>query len=354
MSKPNNKNLVNFLKIGRTAKEIAEHFSIPVEDIKNLVVGLEDEFNVFPSVNKKREPIFLAKEKPAEDTVPNRIWTYTVAKDEYGRPQPFITVRLPDDVPWEKVKIYPFGDLHYGAGGFDEEIFEAFMELITEKEYAFVVLPGDLIENALGGSIGGAVYEQNIPPRKQILELREKLRPIAHKALLYLPGNHEWRSFKAAGLDPLEFGFCEHLGIPYFSEPVHLDILWHGQVFSFYIRHGKGNAATPGGKMNIVAKPLSANEHMHFTVMGHVHVPASDKNIKRCREYIYDDNGDILDMRIVERTEHLVICSAIYKFFGTYGSRAEYSANAKKLVHACVLEPSGKYYLEKKPLITKK
>lgn len=351
MENQDRETVAKFLEKGRTIKEISEKLSCQPEDVGKIIAELQKDYDIFPTRNIREEQIFVARSKPIFKPVAPRIWTYTRAQDEYGRPQPYIIVRLPDDVTWPKVKIYPFGDLHFGAKGFDENVFNALMKLISQKEYSFLVMIGDLIENALGDSIGGAVYEQTMPPREQVLKIRELLHPIAHKTLLSTPGNHEWRSFKAANMDPIEFGFCEPLGIPYFSEPVHMDILWRGHVFTFYVRHGKGSAQTKGGKLNTASRPLSANEHTMFTIMGHVHDPISDKNVKRCREYIRDEEGNIVGMRVVKRTEHVVICSATYHHFGTYGSRAEYSPNATNLVHACVIEPNGKFRLEKKPLI---
>jgi len=212
------------------------------------------------------------------------------------------------------------------------------------------VIIGDLIENALPNSPGGAIFDQALSPDEQVADMRKILEPIAHKCLVAVPGNHEERTMKVAGIDPLKLGICQPLRIPYFDEPVHMDIFWRGHLFTFFIRHGRGGAQTKGGKLNNASRPLSVNEHTMFTVMGHVHDPSSDKNTKRCIEYMRDEDGRVIDIRIKKRVEYVVICPATYRYFNTYAARAGYSPGAQHMSVACVLEANGRYHLDKKPL----
>lgn len=356
MSVPDNTVLLEeYFKIGRTLNEISNDFGTLVDgeqDIIEKILGnRQDDFNIFPTVNDRAERIYHVKRKPFIFSPQSRVWSYFVASDETGTSHPYIIIRMPDETQWKKMKVYILGDLHYGAKSFDREAFDAFIQLISNKEHAFLIGIGDLIENALGDSVGGSVYEQTKSPRDQICGVRELIRPVAHKILCATPGNHEWRTFIATGIDLLEFGVCDPLGIPYFSEPVHIDILWRGHIFTFFIQHGKGNAQTKGGKLNNAARPLGANEFTMFTVMGHVHDPMTEKHIKRCRRYIRDQSGKIINMQIVERIEYVVICTAFYKSWTNYGARAGYSPVSHEIVHACVLDPDGRYRVESKPLI---
>lgn len=341
--------LIEFLKVGKSVCEISEQFSVNQETAEALIKELEDVCDIFPTINREGKRIFLARKRIIKPSVEPKIWKYTVGSDN-GEPQPYLIVKIPDDVLWEKIKILIFGDIHYGAKGFDEEMFYAIRKLVLNKEHAFVVINGDLIENALGGSIGGAVYDQVIPPDEQIDGIREMMRPIAHRIFLTIPGNHEWRTFISAGIDPLKNGFCRPLEIPYFKEPVYMDILWQGHVFTFHIQHGKSGAQTKGGKLVVASRPLASSEHTMFTIMGHVHDPISLKNIKRCREYIYYENGEIIGMKTVKKLEYVIINSATYRFFNTYGSRAGYAPTTKDEVHSCVIESNGNFFIEKKRL----
>lgn len=344
------KKLAEFLCVSRNLREIAKHFSLSEEMVQKLLLKKIEGYNLFPAKDRDGQMIYRLAPEPPAKTVAPKIWYYDVAKDETGASQPYIQVVVSDDLPAKKLKIYPFGDIHYGAFGHDEGAFRAYLKLLLEKDHAFFVIIGDVIENALASSIGGSVYEQVMPPHAQVLSIREILRPIAHKCFAALPGNHEERSLKLANIDPLEFGVCDNLGIPYFSEPVYLDVLWRGNVFTFFIQHGKSGAQTKGGKLNAASRPLLTNEHTMFTVMGHVHDLTSGKNVKRCREFVRDKNGEVVNMRIVERVEYVIICPSTYRFFSTYASRAGYSPVAQSTVIACVLKEDGTYYLDEKPL----
>lgn len=351
MSAPEIKKLAEFLNIGRTIEEVAKQLGVSPEEAKKFIVKKHDGWNTFPSRNRRGEAIYTLAPEVVRKIVAPKVWTYDTARDSMGNVQPYMRIRLPDDLPGNRVKIYPIGDAHYGAKGHDQRALKAHFKLVEEKEHAFCVLLGDMIENALASSIGGAVYDQIITPHDQVPGMRELLRPIAHKCLVAVEGNHEGRTDKLANINPLEFGICDSLEIPYFGEPVYLDILWRGQVFTFFIQHGASGAQTKGGKLNSASRPLSWNEHTMFTLSGHVHDLTSGKNIKRCLEFIRDANSEIIDMRIVKREEYVIICASTYGYLGTYAARAGYSPGAQGIVPACVLEDSGKFYMEKKPLI---
>ncbi len=344
------KKLAEFLSIGRTGAEIAKQFSLSKEAVENLLTKQFNGYELLHSKNENGEIIFRLASKKAPLIVAPKIWKYDIAKDRSGRMQPYILVVIPDDTPGNQIKIYPLGDIHYGAKGHDSEAFKAYVKLIADKKHAFFVLIGDVIENALASSVGGSIYEQVMPPSQQIEEVREIFRPIAHKCLTAIPGNHEGRTPKIANIDPLKLGICDPLDIPYFDEPAYLDIFWRGNVYTFFMQHGASGAQTKGGKLNAASRPLSTNEHTMFTIMGHVHDPTSGKNVKRCIELIHNEAGEIININIVKRIEYVVICPATYRHLGTYGARAGYNPTAQNMEIACVLLDDGKYYLERKEL----
>lgn len=344
------KAVISFLTTGKTLLEIAEKFRISEEDAKRLVSAEVDGYNFFPSKNEWNETIYRLVPEQSIEIVKPKIWKYDIATGPSGRPQPYIQVIIPDNIPGKKIKLYPLGDIHYGSDGYDDEVFKAHLKLVEGKKHAFFVIIGDVTENALKDSPGTGVFTQKVRPSKQLAEVREILRPLAHKCLLAMPGNHEYRTLKHTDLEPLKLAVCNPLEIPYFGEPTHLDIFWRGNIFTFFLQHGRGGGATKGGKLNAASRPLAVNEHTMFTIMGHVHDPNSVKNIKRCLEFARDEEKKVRDMKTIHRVEHVVICPAMYHFYGTYASEAGYHPVAKDVSIACVLEESGKYFLDKKPL----
>lgn len=344
------KKVADFLSVGRTEAEIAKQFSLSEETVKKLLAKPSENYDLLTSKNKNGELIFRLATKKTPPILAPKIWKYTVAKDRDGREQPYMLVVIPDDTPGNQIKIYPLGDIHYGAKGHDSEAFKSYIKLIADKKHAFFVIIGDIIENALASSIGGAIYEQLMPPSQQIEEAREIFRPVAHKCLVAIPGNHENRTPKVANIDPLKLGICDPLAIPYFDEPTYLDIFWRGNIYTFFIQHGSSGAQTKGGKLNAASRPLSTNEHTMFTIMGHVHDPTSGKNVKRCIEFVRNEADEITNMSIVKRIEYVVICPATYRHLGTYGARAGYNPTAQNMEIACVLLEDGGYYLDRKEL----
>ena len=342
--------IVGLLQVGRTIAEIARHFKISEDVAQKITTQRFDGYYMMPSVNESRELIFRLVPLAPPKTTAERVWRYAVAKDEKGLTQPYIQVHLPENIPGKKVKIYLVADIHYGAKGHNSCVFEALLKHIGEKEHAFFVGVGDWLENTLASSVAGAIYDQILPPDAQIKEFREKMRPLAHKCLVCMPGNHEDRTIKVAGIDQLEYGICEPLGIPYIGEPIYLDVFWRNKLFTFFVQHGRSGAQTKGGKLNAAARPLATSGFTMFAAMGHVHDPASVKNQKRCVEFKRDGKGEIVGMDIVQREEYVVICGSSYRYFGTYGARAGYSPTPPNIVPICVFEDNGKYYLDEKPI----
>jgi hypothetical protein len=219
--------------------------------------------------------------------------------------------------------------------------FEEYLTWIEKTPNVFAFLVGDILENTHADFPPGGCFEQLIPPHEQLIRMRERLHRLAHKILFGLPGNHEWRSWKKTHTEPM-WAICQFLGIPYFDEPVHVDMLWNGYVFTMFCQHGAGNSTTKGGKLNRSAKPPEFQEHVMLNVMGHVHDPMIDENPRMCRERIFDKEGNLVDFRVVHRKQYTVICPAWLKYFGSYGPRHGYSP-LNSGVTCCEIYPNGNY-----------
>lgn len=267
-----------------------------------------------------------------------RVWQYRIQHK-----QPWIWISFPDNVTWKRIEIEPLSDLHIGARAHNAKRLDVTIRRIKENENVFTFLNGDIIENALGDSIGGAVYEQNMRPHDQALYTIDKLRPIAHKILWALPGNHEWRSKKHSDIDPL-YWICRTLDIPYFDEPVYVDILWKGNVFTAFAQHGATNSQTSGGKLNAAAKPLYFQDFVNFVIMGHVHDKKTDTENRVCRERVFDKDGKLVSFNLQMRKQHSIICPSYYGYFNTYAARQGYPPTSFGNV-ILELSPNGDYHV---------
>jgi hypothetical protein len=289
--------------------------------------------------HQTHERVFRSFPKPQDFVMGERIWRYQVQQDI----QPWIWISLPKTPPWKRIEIVPLSDLHIGAKAHNSKRLDKTIQYIAENDHVFSFFNGDILENALGDSIGGAVYEQIMRPHEQAVYAIEKFRPIAHKIWWAQPGNHEWRSKKHSDIDPL-YWICRVLGIPYFDEPIYVDILWKGNVYTAFAQHGATNSQTLGGKLNAAGKPLSFQDFVMFVIMGHVHDKNTDTETRICRERIFDENGKLESFSLQEKKQHVVICPSYYGFFGTYGSRAGYAPTSYGDV-TLELYPNGDYHV---------
>lgn len=335
----NTDNLINFLSRGRTAIELSKEFGIPLERVPEILKQrTPKEFELFFTRNDFNQLIFLLLNKPKKRELKHKIWLPAIHKDER---KPYLWIQLPDNLSWKKITIAPLYDIHYGAEGCDEKKFDEYIDWIAKTDNVFCILGGDNLENALADSPGGAIFEQMMRPQKQVTQFEEKIAPIAHKILWALPGGHEERSKKRSDIDPLYF-ICRNLGIPYYNQPIFADILWNGYVFSFYCHHGVTNSRTEGGKLNAASRPLAYTEFTMFYIMGHVHDEVTNPSIRICRERKFDESGNLVELRLVEKEQYVVIAPAFYKYWGTYAARSGYFPPSRGSV-ACILYANGNY-----------
>jgi hypothetical protein len=175
--------------------------------------------------------------------------------------------------------------------------------------------------------------EQDKTPSTQGEEMIELLRPIAHKILWAIPGNHEKRS-RVRDFDPLEF-ICSKLEIPYSKEPIYVDLLWNGYVFDFFCQHGKVGGQTKGWKINAAARPLTYQEFTMFTIMAHVHDEISTKIVRICR--------DRVNFQLTQKKQYVSVLPSFLGYFNTYASEAGYSPGANGAI-TYRLYPDGDYH----------
>lgn len=100
------------------------------------------------------------------------------------------------------IRIWPVADVHIGARECDLRGFTSFLRRVQADDGSYIVLVGDLLENATRSSVSD-VYEETLPPSAQIEKAVELLSPVADKILGSVGGNHELRTKKDVDLSPL-------------------------------------------------------------------------------------------------------------------------------------------------------
>jgi hypothetical protein len=237
-----------------------------------------------------------------------------------GSAFPQLIVTVPDS--WETIQLAPLYDVHIGGGDMDMELFQEHMDWIKKTKNVLTWNGGDLVENANKFSPGGSVTAQKIQPQEQLYEAARILAPIQHKMLFAIPGNHEDRTFAAAGIDSAKF-LAEHLQLPYFSDYCFCTIKWKGNNFRLMAHHGSGGGATPGAQRNSARKDLPWAGKMDLVWTGHLHQPMTD--------LVFQAEYDQKTGEMVERNTLVIISPSYVKYFGGYAAKKRLAPGVRGL-----------------------
>ena len=190
-----------------------------------------------------------------------------------------------------EVHVYPIGDVHKGAHGFDKKAFQRYIEKIENDPMAVVIVLGDLIDNATQGS-KGCVFSQREMPQKQIETIIELLYPIRDKIIFFTIGNHEERTFRQTGSDP-GYTMCLGLGCLDKYNYVHgyITINACGKPYKIYATHNIGKSES---KIKTTAR---AHPDCDLIIGAHIHTP----KVVLVHQQLY--SGKI-------KTQYAMICNA--------------------------------------------
>lgn len=312
--KTKNNQLEPLFKRGYTEKELLFKFNF---DFNYVEANCPEGFITYRFKGKDgQEVIKIMEEFKVELVLPKKKYQSSVAKNG----QPYLWIKLTDNL--ERLKIIPIGDAHVGHDQFNREAFKELVEYIKNNDDVYCFFGGDMVELASKHSIGSGMYEQD-KPTNQINDFIEMVAPISHKVLWYIGGNHDSeRSMREIGIDAAQF-IADKLQIPYFNEPVHVDIYWKNNCFMIFDQHGSSGSVTIGGKINKAMDPLKWQEFTHFVIMHHVH----DKINKAVERVIRNRENFSLDMK----KQYVVVCGSFLNYFGTYGARKGYAPTSNGL-----------------------
>ena len=178
----------------------------------------------------------------------------------------------------EEIGLAACGDWHLGSQTCDEDAIDHWIAKIKDNEW-YVMLMGDLTENATLGSVG-AVFEQTMTPQAQVKSVVEKLAPIKDYIIGAVGGNHGRRSVKAVGLDPDEI-ICWELGIPYFGHSGFGRIQVGDANWKVFVHHGAGGGGLLGSKLNVIAEKMTKIVPLADLYMaGHTHAEVSGSDTR--------------------------------------------------------------------------
>lgn len=181
----------------------------------------------------------------------------------------------------EDITIIPIADVHLGARECMEQEFIKFIDKIKDDPNTYLVLGGDLINNATRSSVTN-IFEETMRPADQKKEMSKILAPVAHKILAAVSGNHERRSGKDADDDPTYDILCKIDREDVYRENMAFvkfqfgDPAKNGEnnpTYTIVVTHGAGGGALTSGAVLKGERFGYAIDGMDALIMGHTHKP---------------------------------------------------------------------------------
>lgn len=181
-----------------------------------------------------------------------------------------IIKEFPDN--FDCLRVYAIGDVHVGSEQFDEKSIKKTIRYIKEDPFACVCLCGDLGDFGLKNSKTN-VYQETMPPRKQLEYIYELFLPIVDKIVACVPGNHEERITREVGTCPM-YDLCVRWDIPdVYRENVAITKLIFGHQAGRAQRNAFIGVTTHGSTRNKHKKFIAGFDGIDFAISGHTHTP---------------------------------------------------------------------------------
>lgn len=220
-----------------------------------------------------------------------------------------ITHHFPEN---RDILLFPISDVHLGASEHMEKEWAEFCRHIEELPNAYIILGGDLINNATRNSVSN-VFEETMRPREQKKVIAEMLMPIRDRILCSVSGNHERRSGKDADDDPTYDIMCkldlEHL----YRENMAFVKIQIGKkagdgktnpTYMLTVTHGAGGGMLTGGSVNRNERFGYVIDGMDCLIVGHTHKPFVTQPSK-IKIDPYNNKVDIKPFKVVSSSSWL-------------------------------------------------
>jgi predicted MPP superfamily phosphohydrolase len=226
----------------------------------------------------------------------------------------------------KSITIYPVGDVHLGSLEHNQEEWEKFVKKVLSEQNSYIILVGDLINNATRSSVSN-VFDDVLRPAEQKEKMVQYLKPLAEKGRIIcaVPGNHERRSGKDADNDPMYDIMCQ-LGIEELYRQnmafVKLQLGKGGHAtYTFAVTHGAGGGSSTGASVNKNERFASAIDNLDCLITGHTHKGALTKPEK----LVIDTRTNTVSLKTTT-----VMTSQSWLSYGGYAMRFMYlpAANA--------------------------
>lgn len=232
--------------------------------------------------------------------------------------------------------IIPVSDVHLGAAEHLWQEWETFRKRVEANPNTYIVLGGDLINNATRSSVSN-VFEETIRPRDQKRMMASMLEPIRDRILCAVTGNHERRSGKDADDDATYDILCkldlEHL---YRENMAFVKIQMGTQeangalnpTYMLVVTHGAGAGGLTGSAVNKGERFGYVLDGADALIVGHTHKPF----VTQPSKIHIDKHNNLISLRPFK-----VVCATSWLDYGGYAAAKMLlpSGHAPQVMHLC-------------------
>ncbi|MHA1279271.1 MAG: hypothetical protein ACTSQ8_18905 [Candidatus Helarchaeota archaeon] len=194
------------------------------------------------------------------------------------------------------------GDAHLGHRNFNESKWEETLEWAL-KNKAYMIYMGDLIECMSNLNFGVPAFESSlltIEDQKEIII--EYLKPFGRRNLLFLTGNHEWRSMRYAGVNIAKI-IAKEIGAVYAGWGTLSTITFNDNVeYGIALHHGSSSSVYPQYELRRLDVVF---EDYDILAVGHIH---------QLFHQVVQRLGRDKDGRIVARDKHWIRTGSFLKY----------------------------------------
>ena len=178
-----------------------------------------------------------------------------------------------DLVQFSQIYLVPLADWHIGVKNVATDVIQGYIDWIKERDNAFTILNGDLM-NAATKDSAAELYDDLTTPDAAYKDVLELCRPIKDKILMITRGNHEEAIYKKVGADYMARLAYDLGDIPYKPDGgmlgMRLSCGTNTAMCYAYAVHGWGGARTIGAKVK-KAQDLMQVAEAHIYVLSHDH-----------------------------------------------------------------------------------
>lgn len=221
------------------------------------------------------------------------------------------------------IDVYPVADVHLGAVEHAETEWQRFLQKV-EQDNAYLILAGDLINNATRGTKFSNPFEETIRPREAKDRMTEYLKPIADsgRLLCIVSGNHEQRTARESDQD-ITYDICARLRVEhlYRENVAHMCVSVGTRncenkaqaTYNFVVEHGSGGGLQTGSAVNRAEAAAARYSNLDCYVSGHVH-----------KGFVTKPANIVIDSRNkkVWNKVCVVVSCVPWMYYGGYAARA--------------------------------